>query len=417
MPSYILSNQNKTRSINLHKLFSLFFKITFFLLFLTISFNVNAADLFSDDFESGDLSSWSSSVTDGNDLSVSTEAKINDDYGLSVSINDTNIIYVQDSTPNTKRYRVRIYINHNSITMPNNGTNITFVEGRSGTRGVFLLGLYYTDLAGYNIRFQARDDGSSYQTADYPITSEAHYIEADWQASTGDGNNDGFASIWIDGVFKGTLSNIDNDTRTITDVRVGATQGFGAGGVNGVYYLDNFASNDDGTEIGAYIEPTPIPTLTPTPTLTTITPTPSNQNNNSVSSSVPSGSANCSDAKPVGSPNLFQIDVNDTQANLFYAPVLITNNYYITYSEKSNTFEHGTETNQGFSTGVLPFTINCLKPNTVYYFRVRGQNGCMTGDWSEEMVVKTRKKGLTNTVPYYPSSLKNFVLGLKNIIF
>ncbi len=112
-------------------------------------------------------------------------------------------------------------------------------------------------------------------------------------------------------------------------------------------------------------------------------------------------SLTCGDANPFSSPNLFQIDVNDTQATLYYASIANANNYYIAYSEKPNTFEHGTETNQGYSTGVLPFTINLLKSNTVYYFKVRGQNGCMSGNWSQEMSIKTRAKGFLAMIPFY----------------
>jgi hypothetical protein len=121
-------------------------------------------------------------------------------------------------------------------------------------------------------------------------------------------------------------------------------------------------------------------------------------NNSSTLSSAPT----CNDVKPVNAPNLFQIDVNATQAKLFYTPVTGDNSsYYIAYSEKLNTFQHSTQTDQGASTGVLSYTINLLKPNTTYYFKVRGQNGCTPGDWSNEMKIKTRGRGLTTKVSYY----------------
>ncbi len=126
--------------------------------------------------------------------------------------------------------------------------------------------------------------------------------------------------------------------------------------------------------------------------------TPAPSSNSSTLSSAPS----CNDTKPSNAPDLFQIDVNATQAKLFYAPVNGSNSsYYITYSETPNTFQYGTQTHQGVSTGVLSYTINLLKPNTTYYFRIRGQNGCMPGDWSNEMKIKTRSKGLITKVSYY----------------
>ena len=48
--------------------------------------------------------------------------------------------------------------------------------------------------------------------------------------------------------------------------------------------------------------------------------------------------------------------------------------------------------------GVQNETINLLKSNTTYYFKVRGQIGCMPGDWSNIMKVET------NNYTYY----KNF---------
>ena len=124
----------------------------------------------------------------------------------------------------------------------------------------------------------------------------------------------------------------------------------------------------------------------------------------SSSSSSVSGVADigCEKPKPAGIPDLFQIDVNDSQATLFYTPVNDNNsNYYISFSEKSLTYEHGTLTHQGRSTGVLHFMVNYLKPNTTYYFRVRGENGCMPGEWSNEMKVITRIIGITNVYSYY----------------
>lgn len=62
--------------------------------------------------------------------------------------------------------------------------------------------------------------------------------------------------------------------------------------------------------------------------------------------------------------------------------------YYISYSEKPNTYEHGVEfiatsTNR-------TFLINHLKSNTTYYFRIRSGNGCATGAWSNELSAQTK---------------------------
>ncbi|OGM26396.1 hypothetical protein A2628_00005 [Candidatus Woesebacteria bacterium RIFCSPHIGHO2_01_FULL_40_22] len=119
----------------------------------------------------------------------------------------------------------------------------------------------------------------------------------------------------------------------------------------------------------------------------------------------------CQDQKPTDWPNLFQINVNANQAILYYAPINGSNsNYYISFSEKSNTYEHGTLTEQGPSTGVLSYTVTDLKPKTTYYFRVRGQNGCMPGAWSNEMKITTTK-GTSSGKAYY----KNFLARILSI--
>jgi len=42
--------------------------------------------------------------------------------------------------------------------------------------------------------------------------------------------------------------------------------------------------------------------------------------------------------------------------------------------------------------GVQSETIYKLKLNTVYFIKVRGQNGCAVGDWSNVMTFKTDSK-------------------------
>lgn len=125
----------------------------------------------------------------------------------------------------------------------------------------------------------------------------------------------------------------------------------------------------------------------------------SSQNSN-ISSGV--SAISCGNTKPVGIPDLFQIDVDDTHAILYYSPI---NNdlsdYYISYSETSDTYKYGTFTGQGPSSGVLSYTVNLLQPSTTYYFKVRGQNGCMPGDWSNELKIITGSKGMEYISSYY----------------
>ena len=134
--------------------------------------------------------------------------------------------------------------------------------------------------------------------------------------------------------------------------------------------------------------PTPTPTATPNPTAT---PSP---RSSSVSPTPPKYV--CSDAAPNASPDLFQIDVTDTHAKLYFAPVnRNTNKYYISFGYTPGDMRFGGEL-AGNSTGVRSYTINALSSKSTYYVRVRAGNGCATGGWSNEMKFMTTPKGNTN---------------------
>ncbi|HRN96710.1 MAG TPA: fibronectin type III domain-containing protein, partial [Candidatus Levybacteria bacterium] len=119
------------------------------------------------------------------------------------------------------------------------------------------------------------------------------------------------------------------------------------------------------------------------------------ENNNS------SSSPSCSDSMPNGTPDLFQIDVNNIQATLYFAPVSNANKYYVAYGNGDSTNMYGVEFETGASTGVISYTINALAPNTEYSFTVRGGNGCMPGEWGNKMKIATKVKGSTGGTTFY----------------
>jgi hypothetical protein len=153
------------------------------------------------------------------------------------------------------------------------------------------------------------------------------------------------------------------------------------------------------------LTPTSLPlTPTTTPTKTLILSTRKNNN----SPSVPNHT--CHDTKPASIPDLFQIDTTDNSAKLFFTPINNTNNFYISYSStNTNAEEHGTQVTLT-KEGIQNFTINLLKPNTTYYIKVRGDNGCMPGDWSQIMKIKTNSK------IYYKNQSATINPNIKNIL-
>ena len=65
--------------------------------------------------------------------------------------------------------------------------------------------------------------------------------EIDWRASTASGANNGGLTLWIDGTQRANLIGIDNDTRRIDRVQLGAVMGVDSG-TRGSYYFDAFES-------------------------------------------------------------------------------------------------------------------------------------------------------------------------------
>jgi len=223
--------------------------------------------IFSDSFESGDLSAWSSSTTDGGDLGVSTAAALVGGNGLQAVIDDNNSIYVTDDRPNAEpRYRARFYFDPNSISMISGDTHFIF-NGLDGTSTAVMRMDFRRSSGTYQIRARILDDSSNWiDTTWFTISDGPHFIELDWQAATAAGANNGGLTLWIDGVQQANLSGVNNDSWRIDRVRLGAVSGIDSG-TRGAYYFDAFESRRQ-----TYIGPaggvvTPPPT-TPTIVLT-----------------------------------------------------------------------------------------------------------------------------------------------------
>lgn len=117
----------------------------------------------------------------------------------------------------------------------------------------------------------------------------------------------------------------------------------------------------------------------------------------------------CSAVKPEHTPDLFQIDVNKTQATLHFTPLSSgVTNYFVAYGYQSGEERFGVLTDQGASSGVLSYTIQDLSPNTTYHFKIRPQNDCMPGNWGNSMAVKTTNG---QKISFY----KNFVSRITSV--
>ncbi len=161
-------------------------------------------------------------------------------------INDNNSIYVIDDRPTAEpRYRVRFYFDPNTITMAKNDAHLIFLgRNANGTAtGTTVLQVELRFSAGkYQIRALILDDATTFTSSGWFTISDApHSIEMDWRASTAAGANNGGLTLWIGGTQQANVTGIDNDTRRIESVRLGALTGIDTG-TRGTYFFDAFES-------------------------------------------------------------------------------------------------------------------------------------------------------------------------------
>ncbi|MFA9289397.1 MAG: fibronectin type III domain-containing protein [Weeksellaceae bacterium] len=102
-------------------------------------------------------------------------------------------------------------------------------------------------------------------------------------------------------------------------------------------------------------------------------------------------STGCSNQKPTNAPDLFQINSERTTATLFFSPTGgSTSKYVVSFGENQLALQYGAEFNvSNDNKGVQKMEIGYLKPNTTYFYMIRGGNGCATGEWSNKLAAKT----------------------------
>jgi len=114
----------------------------------------------------------------------------------------------------------------------------------------------------------------------------------------------------------------------------------------------------------------------------------------------PASAPHCDDNPPAGIPDLFQTNVSDTRATVYFTPTGPDSQYFVSFSTLPLAEEHGALVRLGRE-GVQNFTVNYLIPGKVWYFKVRAQNGCMPGKWSSIMKVTTLGNNPGSVASYY----------------
>ncbi|MBP6882147.1 MAG: LysM peptidoglycan-binding domain-containing protein [Candidatus Levybacteria bacterium] len=230
------------------------------------------------------------------------------------------------------------------------------------------------------------EGGAGFVDENLPVvlTASPSAVMGTTATSGGNATDDQGAAITDRGVCWNTSS---SPTTSHTCTHDGTGEGTFSSSLTGLsgltaYYVRAFATNSQGTSYGSEYSFTTsaAPTSTPTPAVTS-------ENIQSQSSST-SQSNVCNDQTPIGSPELFQIDPGETSAIVYFTPVSNIQSYFLTYSSDPKALEHGTEMSLS-SNGVQKIEVRSLSRNTTYYFKVRGQNGCMPGNWSNIYSAKT----------------------------
>lgn len=250
--------------------------------------NVGAPDsgpvLVDIDHDAGNLDEYTS-LTGSEDLAATTGAAMaGTDYGLQVTVDDTDPSYGLYNTGVSDTSGVvaaRIYLDPNGFVGGSSGQYL-FVHALYPSSGVAIgyIWLQYTD-SGYNVAgVIVNDVPENVETSWYAISDGPHYVEIRITRSDS-GSPTGELKLWIDGELKETISTVDNyDTfYNFQIARLGCTYVSGAGTPSGSIYLDEMIVNNDGGYIGplagspTWISPSNHSSISATPTLVFQTPT------------------------------------------------------------------------------------------------------------------------------------------------
>jgi hypothetical protein len=207
---------------------SIFFLFAFILALTSFQSGLAADPIFSDDFESGNLSAWTARKTDFGDLAVTALAALEGTRGMRARIDDNTPIYVTDDTPASEvSYKAKFLFDPNSISMASGDFHTIFLGMDLRTSYVPTVRVEFRRFGTtYMLRAGARrDDLSWLNTQWFPITDQSHEVEVEWDASQSAGMNNGQLMFFIDSVQKANRTGIDNDTFQVDRARLGAIAG------------------------------------------------------------------------------------------------------------------------------------------------------------------------------------------------
>lgn len=205
----------------------------------TYTLSVVGNSIFSDSFESGNLSAWSQAV--GGVISI------DDSFAPSIGTRGVGIKlsgqprYLVDRTPDgDSTYHAAFYFDPNKVSLytytqtlfaglNNYSENVFRIQVRAGLPGY------------YQMRGEVRYDSGAYASSDwFTITDDVHSIEVAWNASTRFFPPDGSLLLYVDGVLRGVLFSVPNGLQRVDEARLGVVGMTGK--IVGTEYFDHFDS-------------------------------------------------------------------------------------------------------------------------------------------------------------------------------
>lgn len=134
----------------------------------------------------------------------------------------------------------------------------------------------------------------------------------------------------------------------------------------------------------------------------------SNVSSSTTTTSSSSLAPSCTDqASGAKTPWLYGAIAQDTSSIILYfteadSPVT---KYVLEYGIKSGEYQYGVQDMGVNERNQMTYLVKSLSPNTTYYFKIRGQNGCATGEWSNELSAKTKGNVSLNQLDFTTSEL------------
>lgn len=195
------------------------------------------------DHETGDLSDYNATSTDGGDLSVSTNAALNGTgYGMQAVLDDTNSLYAHKTGigSTSGNARIKFYLDINSLNMTNGDGFAIFYGYNNSTETLILMTINYWSSA-YHLSLGVVDDSAGYHwNSDTNLSDAPHLIEIELKRASSSTSSDGWGSYYLDGVLQTRVTGVDNYDRFASFNRTGLGASGADAGTSGTLYFDEF---------------------------------------------------------------------------------------------------------------------------------------------------------------------------------